>query len=90
MKTSTWDLACALQPLQDYVSSGAYEPPKAAKERPTTHHTTERHLNLNHLTHLPKKECNTYLAKSLVGVTTHAQRSRLRSIARMHTCVSVT
>ena len=42
-----------------YVISGAYEPLKA-EERPTTHHSTERHLNLNHLTHLPKKERDMY------------------------------
>ena len=37
-----------------------YEPLKAEKERPTTHRSTERHLNLNHLTHLPKKERDVY------------------------------
>ena len=44
--------------------SGAYEPLKAEKERPTTHHSTYR-FNLNHLTHLPEKERDVYLARKL-------------------------
>ena len=47
------------------IYTGAYEPLKAEKERLTTHHSTERHLNLNHLTHLPKKERDVYLARKL-------------------------
>ena len=39
------------------VVVGAYEPLKAEKERPTTHQ--------NHLTHLPKKERDVYLARKL-------------------------
>ena len=66
------------------VLTVAYEPPKAAKERPSVHRTMERHLNLNNLTHLPKKEI-------IKWVLLHRCNAVGYAVSRVwHPCVSAT